>query len=128
MGERRNGTPAGNLALLRREASPQTAFALYFVQTYLTVLSASMLHKARTLVAHFFFDFSSIEIFSTEYCGGRRNGASAENLALLRVEVKKGGSEVPEMRNIEADRRHGYKEGLQSHAKQGVEASRCSIF
>lgn len=45
-------------------------------------------------------------------------------LALLRVEAKKGGSEVPEIRNIEADRRHEYKESLQSHAKQGVEASR----
>lgn len=56
--------------------------------------------------------------------GERRNGTSAGNLALLRVEVKKGGSEVPEIRNIEADRRHEYKESLQSHAKQGVEASR----
>ena len=45
-------------------------------------------------------------------------------LALLRVEAKKGGSEVPEIRNIEADRRHEYKESLQSHAKQSVEASR----
>lgn len=27
-------------------------------------------------------------------------------LALLRVEAKKGGSEVPEIRNIEADRRN----------------------
>lgn len=45
-------------------------------------------------------------------------------LALLRVEVKKGGSEVPELRSIEADLRNEYKEGLQSHAKQGGEASR----
>ena len=35
--------------------------------------------------------------------GERRNGTPAGNLALLRVEVKKGDSEVPELRSIDAD-------------------------